>query len=459
MSLRVDATPIPNTNLACPINADVADGGSAPAPSESAAPVCTADPPASADPAAGLNAAIGQAQLRSNTIDSLKTQAKAVGLSQTEADALGEALNKYYCPDFNREADLVRSALTSDNPSRAARTYLDLAPKRAANPDRISPDVARALVMGVGASATDSPTGHKGVIGRAQANQAADALTKMLPGDYVAIQSALRKAGQTDWSGASPDTERALIMKGVAARKTQFPPTTPDNLAKYGVNPSPTATAVTDCTAKIHGQHRAFMVSNTEVMGLNNPTQALEQRWNDSCGPTTIQMTEADNDPVYSYGVNSTELAHDTKRGLLSTDQALTLMFNSGVPRQRGTRGKGMTLEGGLNGAAPPVTDRTSSTRAVANTPAGRTAALNQMEKLLDQGVDVPIRVQWPNGDGHFQLCSDVQGNAPNRQFLINDPWTGHSQWINESSIANGNTDFMAGKGTLAHIYSSHQKP
>src|SRR5262249_45976467 len=147
MSLRVASTPVPTTNLAGPIDKNVADGGSAPAPSESAAPVCRADPPAAADLAAGLSAPSGRAQFRANTIDSLKSRAKTAGLTQAEADALGEALNKYYGPDFNREADLVRSALTSDNPARAARTYLDLAPKRGANPDRISPDVARALVM------------------------------------------------------------------------------------------------------------------------------------------------------------------------------------------------------------------------------------------------------------------------------------------------------------------------
>jgi hypothetical protein len=394
-------------------------------------------------------------QLRTNTIDNVKSQAKAAGLNQVEADALGDALNKYHGRDFNREVDLVRSALASDNPARAARTYLDLAPKRSANPDRISPEVARTLVMGVGTSATDSAVGHKGVIGRAQANQAADALVNMLPGDFVAVQSALRKAGQTDWSGASPDTERTLILKGVAARKTQFPQTTPENLARYGVNPSPTGTAVTDFASKIHGQHKAFLLNNTEVLGLSNPNEALEQRWNDSCGPTTVEMTEADNDPVYSYGLNSTELAHSTNRGLVSTDQALTLMFNSGVPKPRGTPGKGMALENALNAMASPVTDRTYSTQDVGITPAGRTAALNQMEKLLDQGVDVPIRVQWPSGGGHFQLCSDVQGTAPNRQFLITDPWNGQSGWINESSIVNGNTHFFAGNGRLSHIYPS----
>jgi hypothetical protein len=313
--------------------------------------------------------------------------------------------------------------------------------------------------MGVGTSATDNAVGHKGVIGRAQANQAADALVNMLPGDFVAIQSSLRKAGQTDWSGASPDTERALILKGVAARKTQFPQITPQNLAKFGMQASPTATEVTDFAGKIHGQHRAFMVSNTEVLGLTNPNQALEQRWNDSCGPTTVEMTEADNDPVYSYGINSTELAHSTNTGMVSMGQALTLMFNSGVPQPRGTAGKGMSLENALNVLASPITNRTYSTQAVGNTPAARTATLNQMEKLLDQGVDVPIRVAWPGTGAHFQLCNDVQGTAPNRQFLISDPWNGQSAWINEASIVNGNTNFLAGTGTLAHIYPSVPKP
>jgi hypothetical protein len=140
-------------------------------------------------------------------------------------------------------------------------------------------------------------------------------------------------------------------------------------------------------------------------------------------------------------------------------DQALTLMFNSGVPQPRGTAGKGMTLGNALNVVASPVTDRSYSTQAVGNTPAGRTAALNQMEKLLDQGVDVPIRVQWPGGGGHFQLCSDVQGTAPSRQFLISDPWTGQSGWVNEASIVNGNTNFFAGNGTLSHIYPSTPNP
>lgn len=322
MSLRVDSSPNLYTAGVCDVNPDIAAGESAATLPDGSDAVCTASPAATPASNTVLDSLIGQVQLRQNTIDSLEGQAKAKGLSQAEAGALSDTLKKFQGHDFNREVALVRDALASDNPTRAARTYLDLAPKRAANPDRISPEIARALVMGVGKSATDTPEGHKGVIGRAQANQAADALTAMLPGDYVAIQSALRKAGQTDWDGANPDMERALILKGVAVRKTQFPQLTPQNLVKFGIQPSPEATAVTDFAGKIHGQPRAFMVSNTEVLGLTNPTQALEQRWNDSCGPTTIEMTEADNDPVAAYGINSTELGHSTKPGLVSMDQA-----------------------------------------------------------------------------------------------------------------------------------------
>jgi hypothetical protein len=455
MSLRVGGTSNVTVAEVCEAETDLANSSSMP---DSSAAVCSVPAQDVESLANELNALVAQVQLRKNTTDSLQAQARTAGLSQTESDALGSGLNKYQGADFAREVGLVRNALGSTNAARAVRTYLDLVPKRAASPDRISPDVTRALVMSVGTSATDSPTGRKGVIGRAQANQAADALTNMLPGDYLAVRLSLIKAGQTDRKGANPDVERALILKGVAARRTQFPKITLENLGKYGTV-SPAAKDVTDFAAKIHGQNRAFMISNTEVLGLTNPNQALEQRWNDSCGPTTVEMTEADNDPVYSYNLNAAELAHSTNPGMVSLDQALMLTVNSGVPRSRGTAGTGMTLEGALNTVASPMTGRMYTTQGAGSTPAQRTATMDQMEKLLDQGIDVPIRVGWTGGGGHFQLISDVQGAAPNRQFLVSDPWNGQSGWIGETAIANGNTNFFAGNGTLTHIYPSVATP
>jgi hypothetical protein len=455
MSLRVESTPDPGVSRACELNADMAAGGQAPNAPAGEETVCRLTDADTADPLGGLNSLMGQVQVRMNAVDRLKSQAKAAGLTQAEADALGDSLSKFQGQDFNRETNLLRNALNSGNPARAVRTYLDLAPMRTTHPERITPDIAQALVMGVGTSATDNAVGHKGVIGRAQANQAAQALTKMTPADLVAVKIALQKAGEGGDKWGSPDTERALILKGVAARSTRFPQPTFQNLATR----SSAANEITDFAAKIRGNHRAFLVGNTEVLGLTNPTQALEQRWNDSCGPTAVEMTEADNDPVYSYNLNSAELAHSTKPGRVSLDQAVTLILNSGIPQPRGTAGKGMTLDGALNVLASPITNRTYTSQGVGNTPAARTATMNQMEKLLDQGIDVPIRVGWPGGGGHFQLCSDVQGTAPARQFLISDPWTGQSGWIGEAAIANGNTNFFAGTGTLSHIYPSAPKP
>jgi Papain-like cysteine protease AvrRpt2 len=456
MSLRVESNSDVNAVGTCELNPDIAMGGQPPNTATGEENVCTATAPDGADPLGGLTSLMGQVQVRSNTVDGLKAQAKAAGLTQAEVDSLGEALSKFQGQDFNRETTLVRNALSSDNPARALRTYLDLAPMRTANPNRITPEITRALVMGVGTSATDNAVGHKGVIGRAQAIQCAQALTRMTPADLVSVNTALQMAGRGGDKWGSPDTERALILKGVAARATRFPQPTPYNIAN---GPSAAAKEVTDFAAKIRGDHRAFLVGNTEVLGLTNPTQALEQRWNDSCGPTTVEMTEADNDPVYSYNLNSTELAHSTKPGLVSMDQALTLILNSGVPRARGTAGKGMALDSALNLLAGPITNRTYTTQAAGNTPAARTATMNQMEKLLDQGIDVPIRVAWPGGGAHFQLCTDVQGTAPNRQFLVSDPWNGQTGWISEAAIANGNTNFFAGTGTLSHIYPSTPNP
>lgn len=60
-----------------------------------------------------------------------------------------------------------------------------------------------------------------------------------------------------------------------------------------------------------------------------------------------------------------------------------------------------------------PVTHQKYKGESIDSTPEGRAAGVDKMESLLKQGLDVPIRVEWANGDGHFQLLSDVQGKAP----------------------------------------------
>jgi hypothetical protein len=75
------------------------------------------------------------------------------------------------------------------------------------------------------------------------------------------------------------------------------------------------------------------------------------------------------------------------------------------------------------------------------------------MATYLERGVDVPIRVEWSDGGGHFLIVSDVRGSGSYREFLVTDPWNGRTDWIRQSAIVSGSTDFFAGTGRLTHIY------
>jgi hypothetical protein len=405
--------------------------------------VLVADKDASAPGPFGLThceaAAMADYGRRVNTVDSLTDKAKAAGLSQDEANALGNYLFSLPKADFARETALVREALNSDNPKRALGTYLDLIPARNAAPNRITPAIVRDLVMGVGTSATGNPGGHKGVIGRHQADQAAMTLMEMSDSDYKAVAGALAKTGQGGTVASSAENEAALILKAVAARQNEFED------PKSGA-----LTEVLHFADQIRGEPRNFNVSNTSVLAIDSQGYGLQQHWNNSCGPTTAEMLRADTDPIYALGLNQLDSPHSTGLGAYTIHQGIVLMANSQTPGN----GNGINLPPALNSVDEPVTHRTYDAQSVPNTPAGRTAALNQMESLLDQGIDVPIRVQWPGGGGHFQLCTDVQGKPPNRQFLVNDPATGRSAWVSETAIANvTNNNFLAGTGTLTHIY------
>jgi len=163
-------------------------------------------------------------------------------------------------------------------------------------------------------------------------------------------------------------------------------------------------------------------------------------------------MLKADTDPVYALQMNTFDTPHSTRPGVLSVEQAIVLMNNGQPPN-----GGGINLDPALNSMDEPVTHQKYAPESVDGTPAGRAAAVDKIEGLLKQGIDVPIRVQWASGGGHFQLLSDVQGKAPNRQFLLNDPAAGVSAWVTENDIATSpNSVFLA---KLTTIYPGKDEP
>lgn len=84
-------------------------------------------------------------------------------------------------------------------------------------------------------------------------------------------------------------------------------------------------------------------------------------------------------------------------------------------------------------------------------------AELDEIEERLVEGEDVPFRIGYTLGGGHFMTMVDVRRNDDgSRRFLITDPWSGATRWVQEPSLISGDfttTIFDLGEATVSHHY------
>jgi len=408
------------------------------------------------EPHAGVDRGVIEARLRNQTIQGLQDEARAAGLNATEASRLADSLRGLPSADFTREVGLLRDALASQNPDRALRTYLDLVPLRQSHPNRITPEIARTLVMGVGLQRTAASQGREGILGQDGALHAAQALTQMPQSEYQRISQLLNQAatGGAGSPGADAQTEQALILKAVAARSDQLSnPGWIDQFRMLLGMPTRATAEIENFANTIRGQDRAELVRRSTVMDIDGDAQdeAIQQRFKDSCAPTSAQIARAEADPVYAWRLHNEAIHSLATNTDIGQEQRRVMDDHGGVSVARGTAGSGVGVWGqdAMNDLASPYTHRTYGRREVANTNADRGAACDEMANLLRRGVDVPIEVAWNTGGAHALLVSDVRGEGANQQFLITDPWNGRTAWVNRQDIVNGNTNFMAGTGRL----------
>ena len=115
-----------------------------------------------------------------------------------------------------------------------------------------------------------------------------------------------------------------------------------------------------------------------------------------------------------------------------------------------------MSLDPALNTISAPGTHLDYQNNWVGN--AGVTnSEMGNVDKLLKDGQDVPIRVGWNNGGGHFMMVSDVRGEpGKDRKYLVSDPWSGATRWVPEADLQSGNftnKEFTLGQGSITHLY------
>jgi hypothetical protein len=405
-------------------------------------------------------AKLPQETSREQQTKALTEAAKKSGLEESELKKLQGHLGKLDDKAFKQESKFLKQhVLNSPNADRALRTYNSLhdLQSKGKNAERLTNDHIHTLTRGVADPRAKSFTrGQEGVLGQDAAEKAAKALIGMPKKDYEAINKSLKTAGKNEVFGGSAQMEKALILKAAAARSDQLVnPSVKDRLQLWSGKNSSAMQDITKFAKEIHGSQRSTMATESTSIDPYMGNKALQQRWNDSCGPTTAQGIKAELDPIYAKKLHE-EFIHSTKRsGDIGKEQKTVLEKHGGVAVKRDAAGGvGTTLDSVLNSEVKKYTGVNYTANYVGNTPAARGAALDSAADKLKKGVDVPIRCGWPPpGGGHFMYLTDVRGSGDNQKFLLTDPWEGKTVWLTRQQLASGNTPFPAGTGALTHTY------
>jgi|GEM_PF-1172698 len=288
-------------------------------------------PPAKAPGSADAFVASGGDAGRADPKAQIDQQMQRASVPADQRARINEHLKGLSGEALQREVNLLNSALASPNADRAVATYdklLGISKESRQAAERLTPEIREALVNGVASARTGQSTGLEGILGPRQAEQAARALVNM-PGEiYQQTQALLDKAGQGRDGLPAPRSdagaERALILKAVAARSDRLKDSWMDSAKRrLGFGDSTEANKamaeIQGFAQDVRGLNRTELIRTTTPLDVesantsrvdpnalrsNNDAQGnndgLFQRWNDSCGPTTAQLTRAEADPVYA---------------------------------------------------------------------------------------------------------------------------------------------------------------
>lgn len=332
----------------------------------------SATPAAAPKPAAPANAPANTAKPAGGSSDNFA----AKGTSAKPPDVKGQldpALQKSGIPSADRariesyvqglpaagqqrELALLKNVLAGPNADRALTTYSHLAAMAQQSPQaaqRLTPDVREALVRGVSERRTSSDVGQEGILGGKQADEAAQALVSMSQADYKHVTDLLGQAANPGTKApdrtADPQAERALILKAVAARGDRLRPSAQDAAAQKAgqvpVTESQRALAEVDKFAgDIRGTARQQLVDDTTGLDIDSANTSnldplnlssggdtrgdndgIYQRFEDSCGPTTSQLTRSEADPIYALQMHRAGFNNPDPKGPAAQEQRAAL--------------------------------------------------------------------------------------------------------------------------------------
>jgi hypothetical protein len=264
------------------------------------------------------------------------------------------------------------------------------------------------------------------VLGSFQSSRAREIMLDMSGGTLAAYTRIIENA--------SNGTEREWIHKALAAGRSVA------DIATFA--------------NRIRGQSNDWMRDHLQ---LSNSTggRGMQQQWNDSCGPTTAQTVRGQLDPIYALQVHDQNPNIYTDLGATgapanapaAAEQRTMLQNNGGVAVNRGAAGGQGSSLGDYLGDQTPNLGTNYRIRSVADL-GGAGAACDEMNRHLDRGLPVAIRVSSGGASGHFATVISRSGNTYN----IQDPWNGNMLQHTRNDFIN-NTLNIALWNQLSHIY------
>ena len=188
-------------------------------------------------------------------------------------------------------------------------------------------------------------------------------------------------------------------------------------------------------------------------------SRALIQQWENTCSITTVQLFLADLSPRYAYDLKRNAgyatLLRNPANGIARQQQRL-LGHYGGQAAIRGDYTGGITI--GITDVLNQWVGGILRVRFWAEpAPASPSDLFVAIRRLLDTGINVPIRVEFlSNAGGHFLLVLDYRRQADDVYYLLYDPYDGVCGYVSETNLMRGS---VAPLNTTWQVRISHYYP
>jgi hypothetical protein len=265
-----------------------------------------------------------------------------------------------------------------------------------------------------------------GVISDRQASRAAAAVEELEESDYLQFRQLMYFAG----SGM----QLAFICKALAAGRSI------GDIATFANT--------------IRGKPDTWLQQNLSIVAWQTPEGSTSQtgvmqQWQMACGPTNVQILQAENDPIFALSLTSAGPINDQSQSNapLTSGQGTILQGHGSTPTPVGTAGTGAWVEDDMNALEDSTGVTYTYTAVTATFPtnaAGSSVdqAVDGIVAFLDRDLQVPIVIGGATGNAtnpvataHYVMCLRAEGD----RILVHDPGNGSTAWVTRAQFL-GNT-------------------